>query len=135
MALLLQSEFEKVANQFPEKTAIFSPERNWTYKEIYQASKNISLFLYSQGIKKGERVAVILENGPEWPIIYFGIITAGAVCVPIDTQCTSFEINNLLKDSESKLVLTSVRLQSKIENKSIIITDMNFILTTTVLIC
>lgn len=123
--LILDKEFEATAEKYPQKTAIFSPDGNWTYKELYHASKALSLFLYSRGIQKGDRVAIILENGPKWPVVYFGLMIAGAVCVPIDTQCTSFEIENLLKDSEAKLVFTSEDLKEKVKDKAKIITDID----------
>ena len=122
---ILDKEFEAISQKYSQKTAIYSSDGNWTYQELYQASKALSLFLYSQGIRKGDRVAIVLENGPKWPVVYFGLMMAGAICVPIDTQCTSFEIENLLKDSEAKLVFTSSELKEKIKDQSKVITDID----------
>ena len=89
---ILHSRFDEISCEFPQKTAIFTQEASWSYKDLYDTSKALSRFLYSQGVAKGDRVAIVLENRPQWPIAYFAILAAGATCVPIDTQSSVLEI-------------------------------------------
>ena len=79
----------------------------WTYKETEEFSLKIGAFLLQQGLKKGDCVALILENRPEWASIYLGIMYAGLVCVPLDPQLNEQEIENLIHDSNSKIVFVS----------------------------
>lgn len=72
-----------------------------TYHDLGEIVKNISFYLTKEKIKKGDRVAVVLENRPEWGMCYFGIVSIGAIAVPIDARSTQEEVRNLLNDSET----------------------------------
>ncbi|HOV39619.1 MAG TPA: AMP-binding protein, partial [Spirochaetales bacterium] len=57
-----------------------------TYNEALKKIEAVSRWLYSQGIRKGDKVAVTGKNSPEWAVAYLGILFAGATVVPIDYQ-------------------------------------------------
>ncbi len=80
---------------------------SYTYKEFYCKSITIAHSLMNAGVAKGDRIALVLENRPEWGFIYFGILYAGAIAVPIDPQSHKEEIEYFLQDSKSKIVFTS----------------------------
>ncbi|MBM3251766.1 MAG: AMP-binding protein, partial [Candidatus Omnitrophica bacterium] len=80
---------------------------NYTYSHILRQATNIGAWLVDSGIKKQDKVAIILDNCPEWAIIYFGILFSGAVAVPIDTKLSEFEVSNLLSDCQAKIVFTT----------------------------
>ncbi|MFN3395421.1 MAG: AMP-binding protein [Thermodesulfovibrionales bacterium] len=88
-------------------------DREWktiTYQDLGRSVRNISAYLDQEvRIKKGERVAIILENRPEWGIIYFGVVASGAIAVPIDVRSTQEEIENLINDSEASFLFFSER--------------------------
>jgi len=76
------------------------------------------------GIQKGDRVAVVSENRPEWCLAYFAISLSGGIAIPIDAQLGADEIKNLLADSEAKAVFHSKRHRStcgKLPEKQVII--------------
>ena len=79
----------------------------WTYGEIEDLSLRIGAFLVREGFKKGDFAAICMENRPEWAIIYFGIMAAGLVCVPLDPQLTEQEIANLINDCAAKTIFVS----------------------------
>lgn len=86
-------------------------DREWktiTYQDLGRSVRNISAYLDQEvRIKKGERVAIILENRPEWGIIYFGVVANGAIAVPIDVRSTGEEIGNIINDSEVSFLFFS----------------------------
>ena len=107
---LLHQRFAETADKFPGKTALqirisANKYKKYTYAEAIAASKALGYWFINQGIKRQDRIAIILENRPEWPIFYFGILFSGATAVPIDPQLTEQEIKNILSDSEAKLII------------------------------
>ncbi len=109
--LVIQDIFRQVVSRFGDKVALQIKQdnrwRKFTYKEIEKAVFEVGVFLSAAGLKKGERAAIILENRPEWAIIYLGIVSSGLVCVPLDPQLSEKEIENIISDSRSKGVFTS----------------------------
>ena len=63
------------------------------------------------GIQKGDRVAILSENRPEWAIADFAALAIGAVVVPIYTTLTPEQISFLLRDSGTKVIFLSSRAQ------------------------
>jgi long-chain acyl-CoA synthetase len=75
-----------------------------TYAETNDTANRVANFLIKKGIKKGDKVAIFLPNTPHYPIIFFGILKAGAVAVTCNPQYTTEELNFQLKDSEAVMV-------------------------------
>ncbi|MCM8782573.1 MAG: AMP-binding protein, partial [Candidatus Omnitrophica bacterium] len=118
---LLHQKFSETADKFPGKAALqarIAPHRykKYTYSEIIRFSKGIGFYFINKGIKKQDRIALILENGPEWPIFYFGILFSGAIVVPIDPQLTEQEIKNILLNSGAKFAISKANSDEIIKN-------------------
>jgi long-chain acyl-CoA synthetase len=75
-----------------------------TYAEVREGANKIANFLISKGIQKGDRVAIFLPNTPHYPVIFFGILKAGATAVTCNPQYKARELNFQLKDSGAKAV-------------------------------
>lgn len=60
----------------------------WSYARLAEQSGRAASQLLESGIGRGDRVALLGPNGPEWVVAYFGIVLAGAVAVPLDPQST-----------------------------------------------
>ncbi|MCX5667411.1 MAG: AMP-binding protein, partial [Candidatus Omnitrophica bacterium] len=109
--LVIHELFDSAASGLASKIALKIKElglwRKVSYGDLNAASVKIAIFLLKKGLKKGDRAAIIVENGPEWPIAYLGIMRAGLTCVPLDPKLTADEIWNLLKDSGAKTVFCS----------------------------
>ncbi|MCQ2412169.1 MAG: AMP-binding protein [Sphaerochaetaceae bacterium] len=82
---------------------VFSPKHEiFTYRECQAWFNRIANWLYSQGVRKGDRVAVTGKNSPQWGIAYMGIVYMGAVVVPVDASLTDAEIEKLIDFVEVK---------------------------------
>ena len=96
--LLIHKIFAEVCADYPQKLALQiklkSEWQKFTYAEINDSVLKVATFLIKEGLKKGDFVGLILENCPEWPIIYLGIMQAGLTCVPIDPQLSGNELEN-----------------------------------------
>lgn len=110
----LHEKLALIAKEFPDQLAIQIKKDakyvSYTYREIYQHAQIIASYLINSGIKPKDKIALILENCPEWGFIYFGIIMTGATAVPIDIQSNSKDIEYYLHDSESRIIFISEKI-------------------------
>ncbi len=98
--------FRISAERFPDRPCftVFESERvTLTYREALEKIDALAAWLYGQGVRKGDHVAVSGKNAPEWAVVYLGILASGAVVLPIDYGLHDAEIENLLKAGESKI--------------------------------
>ncbi len=87
-----------------------------TWKDVSSADaqrlfETVAAALVARGIQPGERVAILSENRLEWAAADFGILTAGAVTVPIYPTLTAAQARHILADSEAKLCFVSTAIQ------------------------
>ncbi|MDZ7332954.1 MAG: long-chain fatty acid--CoA ligase [candidate division KSB1 bacterium] len=87
----------------------------FSYQELGERVKNFALGLASLGVTAGDRIAVMSENRPEWAIADFGILSLGATNVPIYPTITPQQVEYILKDSGSRMIIVSTaELQQKV---------------------
>ncbi len=104
--MTLRLMLEKTASLYGEKTAIIYNDQRLSYKELNEVSNKVANTLIKLGVKKGDRVAMILTNSPEYVAIFFGTVKIGAIAVTLDIKYKISELTYLLNDS-SPLVLIS----------------------------
>ncbi|MBZ5615125.1 MAG: long-chain fatty acid--CoA ligase [Acidobacteriia bacterium] len=80
-------------------------------KEIYRSVVGVARALESWGIRKGDRVAILSENRPEWPIADFAVLALGAVTVPVYATQTAEQTAFLLNDSGARVIAVSTKHQ------------------------
>lgn len=93
---------EDSARRFPTSPAFTFEETTLNYAQINGAANQIANGLKSKGIKRGDKVAIDCLNLPYFPMIYFGILKAGATVVPLSVLLKKDEIAYHLRDSEAK---------------------------------
>jgi long-chain acyl-CoA synthetase len=93
---------EDSARRYPTSPAFTFGETTLTYAQINGAANQIANGLKSKGIKRGDKVAIDCLNLPYFPMIYFGILKAGATVVPLSVLLKKDEIAYHLRDSEAK---------------------------------
>jgi long-chain acyl-CoA synthetase len=81
--------------------------REYTYGQLYRGSLAVARWLQGQGVQPGDRVAILLENRPEWPLSYFGILWAGAVAVPLDPVSRWDQVQYALEQTQTQVIFTS----------------------------
>ena len=81
--------------------------RKVTFNQAGALIKRLRQALVDFGVGKGDRVALISENRPQWPISYLAITSLGAIVVPLDAMLNKEEILPLLNDSGAKVIILS----------------------------
>ncbi len=89
--------------------------REMTWKEFDTKANRFSNLLFTRGIKKGDKVAILLMNCLEWLPIYFGILKTGAVAVPMNYRYTAEEIKYCLELAEAKALIFGPEFIGRIE--------------------
>ena len=108
--------FEDAVQQYSSKPALAHKPRGGTYQDISYTEFGASVDAFSKGlnalrVQKGDRVAILSENRPEWAISDFGILKAGAVNVPMFSTLTAAQVGYILKDSGAKIICVSTEKQ------------------------
>jgi long-chain acyl-CoA synthetase len=113
----LGSVLESSADRFPDKPGLSRVNgRPWSYAEIRERVAVVSDNLRLAGVAKGDRVAILCENRPEWVIAYLGVTTMGAIIVPILVDFTPAQILAILDHSGAKAVFVSNKYLKKFDD-------------------
>jgi long-chain acyl-CoA synthetase len=92
-----------------------APEEQVTYQQARVRAERVAACLQSLGVARGDRVLILSENRPEWPIAFFGILAAGAVAVPLDPQLSAPEVQNLARASGAQVALISSEARERLQ--------------------
>jgi long-chain acyl-CoA synthetase len=113
----LKSILENTAARFADKTAIVCGERRVTFARLEKESSLVANALIKMGVKKGDRVAIMLSSSPEFVSIFFGIIKAGGIAVPLDSRYIAGEVARLFEDcAPGVFVIENPPLESLLPN-------------------
>ncbi|MFH0942048.1 MAG: AMP-binding protein [Chloroflexota bacterium] len=102
----LRDALAGAARKYDAKTAIVYGERRLTYREIDRDSNRMAHALKGLGVGKGDRVAMLLNNRPEFVIVFFGAAKIGAIAVPLDTKYKFDELAALFNHAQPKVLVT-----------------------------
>jgi len=94
-----------LAKTHGEKVFLVYEDERVTYDAFYRAAAVFAHELQAQGIKKGDRVAVIMRNLPEWPVVFHAIEALGGIATPLNAWWTGPELEYGLIDSGSKMAI------------------------------
>ena len=100
----LQELFESRFSQFRERTALTFLKREFSYGQIDKASRQIASYLQAAGLKKGERIAVMLPNTPQYVAIATAVLRCGYILVNVNPLYTASELKHQLNDAQVKVI-------------------------------
>ncbi|QIK75166.1 long-chain-fatty-acid--CoA ligase [Nocardioides piscis] len=98
----LASLLEKSAVAHPDRTAVVLGDTRLTYAQVDGAANQVANLLVARGIEPGDKVALSCPNLPYFPIVYYGILKAGATVVPLNVLLKGREVAYHLADSDAK---------------------------------
>ena len=75
--------------------------RSWTFSDLYERARAVAEAAGSIGVRRGDRVALMMENRAEWMSTYLGLAASGITVVPIDARLHSHEVSHVMRDSEA----------------------------------
>jgi long-chain acyl-CoA synthetase len=108
--MLLHEWLEHQASVAADRSAIVCGGRRHTYGQIAARAERLAAALQSRGIKRGDRVAIFLDNDVEAVISIFATLRAGAVFMPINPQTKAAKLTFVLNDSGARALISSESL-------------------------
>jgi len=109
----ITESFLEISHKFPRKTATLHKENGvyfpTSFRELEESVREFAGELQTLGVKKGDRVAILSENRPEWVISDLGIMLSGGIVVPVHTTLNARAISNILRHCEAKIIIVSNR--------------------------
>ncbi len=122
--LTLPSMFYKSVEEFADKTSIvFVGEEDYTYKNLGNDVELLAELLLELGVKRGDKIALLSNNMPNWGKAFFAISVVGAVAVPILPDFHENEIKTIIEHSESKLLMVSEGLYKSVNDEAAALID------------
>ena len=107
--MLLHNYLIHSAERFPKKEAVLHKGKSSTYEEIFSGSLSIANWLINGGLRKGDRVAILMDNPFEYIKSYFGILMAGGVVVALNIQTSVRILEYQLNNCEVVALLTQAK--------------------------
>jgi fatty-acyl-CoA synthase len=101
----LSYNLEVSATRYPNKTAIVYYGREMTYRELASEVNRLAGYLERSGVKRGDRVLLLMQNCPQFIIGFYAILRANAVVVPLNSMLVTNELRYYAQDSQAELVL------------------------------
>ncbi len=115
---MILNKIRETAGRYPDALALQIKAndryRQYTYRQVLANIASAARSLSQQGIAKGDRLALLSENRPEWIFAYLATVSLGAVIVPLDAQLTEKEVALLLASSEARAVFASALTRPKL---------------------
>src|SRR6266478_2575942 len=88
-------------------------KEQYTYTDLRELATRAAGFFASHGIKSGDRVMLFSQNAPEWGMTYFGVLKAGATCIPVDPESSTEEVVNFARAGEASGIVISAKLKEE----------------------
>jgi long-chain acyl-CoA synthetase len=97
----------ETAQRIPDKTALIFHDRAIPYGDVDREIDRAAAGFASLGIKKGDRVAMLVHNIPHFVYAYQGLLRAGAVMIPLNTMYTAEEVAYIVADADARAVVVA----------------------------
>ncbi len=127
--------FQECIDKFRDRPGFVSIGTEMSYGRLERLVNAFSAWLQSQGIKKGDRVAIMLPNTFQYPVCLFGVLRIGAVVVNVNPLYTARELTHQLKDSGAETIIVMENFASTLQEalagtqiKRVVITQIGDIL-------
>lgn len=97
------------AARSPGNEAIVHAQYRVTYAALWHRCQALSAFLLSRGLNRGDRVALLLENSPEYVTAFYGTLAAGGVAVALNTQAKARDLANWMQHSDARWLIANAQ--------------------------
>ena len=109
--ITLPEALDQTAERFPDEVALRFfldarlPAPALTYRELQDATKRFATALFQLGVRKGDRVAIMLPNCPQFPVAFYGALRIGAIAVNTNPLYVAREMKEQFEDSGCETVV------------------------------
>ena len=104
----------QAAAAFPNRIAVSHEERQASFQQLDSASSKLASYLRSLRFAPETRIAILFENGIEYVVLFFGLLKAGLVAVPLDTSLGPDSLAKILNDCDARLLFAQIKFRRRI---------------------
>ncbi|MCX5145771.1 long-chain fatty acid--CoA ligase [Streptomyces sp. NBC_00320] len=101
------------AAQRPDHSAVIYESEHFSYGWLWEQARRYASVLRANGVRPGDRVAMLLVDTPQFPVVYFGVLAAGAVAIPLSVMSTASEIDHVLTDADARFLVCAASLLTR----------------------
>lgn len=120
---LVNELINEQANKTPDKIAIRLSDKKYTYSEINKLSNKVANSLIKKGICKGSKILFMLPRDINLILAFIGIIKAGCIAIPLDTNYPKERIEYIQKNSQSDYIITNQDFKNNLKMKDLLNND------------
>ena len=117
-ATSLWDNLEFQARRFPDKTAIVFFGCEISYRELVHQAERVAARLHALGVRKGDRVVLLMQNSPQLIAAHYGILRANAVVVPVNPMNRPEELKHYITDPQARVALVTADLAAGLAKAS-----------------
>ncbi|MEU5540950.1 long-chain fatty acid--CoA ligase [Streptomyces sioyaensis] len=110
MTMSVAGVLADTAAQRPDHSALIYESEHFTYGWLWEQARRYASVLRANGVRPGDRVAMLLVDTPQFPVVYFGVLAAGAVAIPLNVMSTASEIDHVLTDADARFLVCAASL-------------------------
>jgi fatty-acyl-CoA synthase len=107
---------EVSAARYPDKPFIVFYDAALTFAQFMDAAERLAGVLQARGVKKGDRVLLVMQNSPQFVIAYYAILRADAVVVPVSPMSVTADLDHYLHDSGARVALVGQEIYPQLQS-------------------
>jgi long-chain acyl-CoA synthetase len=125
----IRTILELAEPQFGARDYLVYEDERVTYAAFTRAVEHFAKILQEQfGVKKGDRIAVIMRNFPQWPVPFFAALSIGAIATPMNSWWIADELEYGLKDCGAKIAVIDPQIHDRIKDRVANLTELEAII-------
>ena len=101
---------EVAAQRWPDKPAWSCLGHDWRWREVRRQAEALAGWLQAQGVGRGDRVALFMQNCPQFVVALYAVVRADAVVVPVNPMNRADEFGHYITDPDTKVVICAAEL-------------------------
>ncbi|MFE6841467.1 long-chain fatty acid--CoA ligase [Streptomyces sp. NPDC057686] len=113
MTMSVAGVLADTAARRPGHSAVIYESEHFTYGWLWEQARRYASVLRANGVRPGDRVAMLLADTPQFPAVYFGVLAAGAVVIPLNVMLTASEIEHVLTDADARFLVCAAPLLAR----------------------
>jgi long-chain acyl-CoA synthetase len=116
--MLVHELLERSVDRLPDKELVVDGAKRFTYAHVDAEANKVAHFLLGLGVKRGDRVGLLEQNSHRYIAWYFGILKAGAVCVPLNTASDAGMLEHFVADCGIRVLMVGPSLERLVARSS-----------------
>ncbi|MBC2733197.1 MAG: acyl--CoA ligase [Desulfobacteraceae bacterium] len=109
--MLIHHFLENSASRYPSKVAVIHGGERVAYRDLNARADSLAAYLQANGIAKGDRIALLLENGVDYIVAYYATLKAGAVAAPLNPGLKPDGLRDLLHNLQPAAIITNFKCE------------------------